>query len=113
MTTLITSAAISLILALAAAPEMPQGPEGNVDKGRTLAADRCGLCHATGPKGASPLAKAPPFRTINQKYDVEGLAESLAEGIGVGDPRMPAHILKPDEIADLLAYIKGLPAPGH
>ena len=101
----------TLALLAGAAPPAPDSTGGNVDKGRVFAADRCGLCHATGPKGASPIRQAPPFRTLNEKYDVDGLADSLAEGISVGDPMMPEHVLKPGEIADLLAYIKSLAPP--
>jgi cytochrome c len=98
------------ILALQqAAPALPaEPPPGDIAKGRVFAADRCGLCHATGPKGASPLRKAPAFRDLHRRYDVDGLAEALAEGIQVGDARMPEHVLKPGEIDDLLAYIKSL-----
>jgi mono/diheme cytochrome c family protein len=93
---------------LAAQPHLPPSPDGDIAKGRVFAADRCGLCHATGPKGASPVRKAPAFRDLHKRYDIDGLAEALAEGIGVGDARMPAHVLKPEEIDNLLAYIKSL-----
>src|SRR5690242_1540696 len=97
----------ALLAALAVAFQpYDEGRTPDPAKGRVLAADRCGLCHATGPKGPSPLRKAPPFRDLPKKYDIEGLAESLAEGISVGDARMPEHVLKPSEIDDLLAYIR-------
>lgn len=112
MASVILPAVFSTIALLAAAVSPPpDGAAGNVDKGRVFAADRCGLCHATGPKGASPIRQAPPLRSLNDKYDVDGLAESLAEGISVGDPMMPEHVLKPAEIADLLTYIKSLAPP--
>ncbi len=105
--------ALFLAQSLAAAqPHLPP-PDVDVAKGRVFAADRCGLCHATGPKGASPLRKAPPFRDLHKRYDIDGLAEGLAEGIGVGDVRMPEHVLKPEEIDNLLAYIKSLSPRGR
>jgi cytochrome c len=104
--------AILLIVQALTAPHLPP-PEADLAKGRVFAADRCGLCHATGPKGASPLRKAPAFRDLHKRYDVDGLAEALAEGIGVGDARMPEHVLKPDEIDNLLAYIKSLAPRGR
>jgi mono/diheme cytochrome c family protein len=45
------------------------------------------------------------------KYDVEGLAEALAEGIIVGNTgerQMPEFVLSPEEIDDLIAYLKSL-----
>jgi mono/diheme cytochrome c family protein len=52
---------------------------------------------------------------LPQKYDVEGLAEALAEGIVVGNTgarQMPMFVLSADEIDDLIAYLKSLdPAP--
>jgi hypothetical protein len=58
--------------------------------------------------GASPLQMAPPFRTLHLHYNVEDLAESLAEGILVGHPSMPVFRFDPDQIANLIAYLKTL-----
>jgi mono/diheme cytochrome c family protein len=48
---------------------------------------------------------------LPNKYDVEGLAEALAEGIVVGNTgarQMPMFVLSTDEIDDLIAYLKSL-----
>jgi len=39
---------------------------------------------------------------------VETLGEALAEGIETGHPTMPAFQLDPDQINDLLSYLKSL-----
>jgi hypothetical protein len=39
--------------------------------------------------GDSPLSKVPPFCTLHQRYPVEDLAESLADGIRTAHPAMP------------------------
>jgi len=57
---------------------------------------------------ASPLKIAPPFRTLHKRYPIETLSEALAEGISTGHPTMPAFQLDPDQIGDLLAYLKTL-----
>ena len=93
---------------------MPAGPApGSAEaRGQALAEANCSTCHAIGPSGASPYAPAPPFRTLNAKYDVEGLAEAFAEGIDVGHRgarEMPEFQLTPDQIDDLIAYLKSLP----
>ncbi len=53
----------------------------------------CTGCHSTGRTGESPLAIAPPFRTLNTRYLIENLAEALAEEITTGHPTMPGFRL--------------------
>jgi cytochrome c len=102
--------AIALLLATAASAITPE--PGDVERGHDFAKANCASCHAIEKTGGSPYEPAPPFRKLHEKYDVEGLAEALAEGIVVGDhdgPRqMPEFVLEPDEIDDLLAYLKSL-----
>lgn len=68
----------------------------------------CAKCHAIGKSGDSPLPIAPPFRTLHERYPVESLAESLAEGITTGHPTMPEFTLEPDQIENFIAYLKTL-----
>lgn len=68
----------------------------------------CSGCHAVGRFGDSPLAVAPPFRTLHERYPVEQLAEALAEGIVVGHPSMPQFTLDPAQIDDVISYLKTL-----
>src|SRR3954464_699734 len=87
---------------------------GDLKRGRLLVEMNCATCHAVGRGGRSPYGLAPPFRTLHEKYDVAGLAEALAEGIVVGHtgPRqMPRFVLEPDQIDDVIAYLKSLEAP--
>lgn len=89
----------------------PYPEPGNVAQGRDLAQANCSACHAVGQAGTSPYAAAPPFRTLHQKYDVEGLAEAFAEGILVGhkgEKQMPEFVMTADQIDDLIAYLKSL-----
>lgn len=97
-----------LVLALALAA---QDTEPDPEAGRRFAEAHCASCHAVGESGKSPVRRAVPFRDLHKKYEVEGLGESLAEGIVVGDPMMPEHVLKADQIVDLIAYLKTLEAP--
>jgi mono/diheme cytochrome c family protein len=82
--------------------------DGNAVLGRRLAQEWCAKCHAIGPFGASPLEIAPPFRELHLRYGVEDLAESFAEGIMVGHPTMPVFRFDPDQIQNLIAYLKTL-----
>ena len=89
----------------------PADAAGNRARGEFLARENCSTCHAVGPVGVSPYPLAPPFRSLTKKYDAEGLAEALAEGIVVGNTgarQMPMFVLSVDEIDDLIAYLKSL-----
>ena len=79
--------------------------DGDVERGRAFAEKNCGRCHATGAGDVSPLEKAPAFRSFVERWPVEYLAESLAEGIVTGHAEMPEFKLSPEEISDFLAYL--------
>ena len=77
-------------------------------RGEELLSARCARCHAIARTGESPHSAAPPFRTLSRKYPIEGLAESLAEGLSVGHPDMPEFVFEPDDIAAILAYLNSI-----
>ncbi len=87
---------------------LPAFAQGNPQVGQRLVEANCARCHAVGRTGDSPLPIAPPFRTLHTRYPVEGLAEALAEGIVTGHPTMPEFRLDPDQIDNLIAYLKTL-----
>jgi cytochrome c len=93
-------AIITLTPAAAASPEQ--------QRGKTYALNNCAQCHSIDKVSPSPLKIAPPFRTLHKRYPIETLEEALAEGIYTGHPTMPAFQLDPDQIHDLLAYLKTL-----
>lgn len=77
-------------------------------RGRTFAQANCANCHSIDKVSPSPLAIAPPFRTLSQMYPVESLEESLAEGIVTGHPTMPEFRLERDQVGDFIAFLKSL-----
>ena len=77
-------------------------------RGRVFARTNCAQCHSIDPVGPSPLSEAPPFRMLHENYPVETLEEALAEGIRTGHPGMPEFRLEPDQIGDLIAFLKSL-----
>ncbi|WP_315763236.1 MULTISPECIES: cytochrome c [unclassified Bradyrhizobium] len=101
----LTSCQILLTLALLSPALAAHTAE---QRGRTYAQAHCARCHAIGRTGDSPLKPAPPFRTLHQRYPVESLSEALAEGIVTGHPVMPQFKLAPEQIHDLLSYLKSL-----
>lgn len=102
--------AFTLVLtACMSAGEVAHEEPGNAARGQALVEARCSGCHAVRATGDSPYPAAPPLRTLHMKYDVEGLAEAFAEGILVGHrgpQQMPEFVLAPEEIDDLIAYLK-------
>lgn len=76
--------------------------------GLALVEANCSRCHAVGKSGASPFKPAPPFRMLHLRYPVESLEEALGEGIITGHPAMPEFSFDPDQVGDVIAYLKSL-----
>lgn len=77
-------------------------------RGKAYAVTHCAKCHSVDRSTRSPVKAALPFRTLHNRYPVETLAEAFAEGIYTGHPTMPGFALDPDQIHDLLSYLKTL-----
>jgi aminoglycoside phosphotransferase family enzyme/predicted kinase/mono/diheme cytochrome c family protein len=97
-----------LISALLIAAALADSHDTSILAGRGILEKNCARCHAIDRDGESPLAAAPAFRTLHERYDVEGLAESLAEGIVTGHAEMPQFAFTPEEIGAILAYLRSL-----
>jgi cytochrome c len=79
-------------------------------RGLVFVRTNCARCHSIDRVSNSTLPMAPPFRSLHERYPVENLQESLAEGIVTGHPSMPEFRLDPDQITDVIAYLKTLEA---
>jgi mono/diheme cytochrome c family protein len=77
-------------------------------RGKAFARVNCARCHAIDRASTSPLEIAPPLRNLHRRYPINSLGEALAEGIYTGHADMPAFELSPDQIHDLLSYLKTL-----
>jgi cytochrome c len=95
-----------LIMLMLITPALAVSPAEQ--RGKTFALNNCARCHSIDRVTQSPLKIAPPFRTLHLRYPVETLGEVLAEGIVTGHPTMPEFQLDPDQIHDLLSYLKTL-----
>lgn len=108
---------VTIALCVALAGGAISAPDGTpVERGKIFAQENCARCHAIGLEGDSPYPSAPPFRILHKRYDVGDLAEALAEGIvvlhnGGGEP-MPEYMLEPDQIDDLIAFLRSLQPQG-
>jgi cytochrome c len=108
--------AVIVVVGLAALPfalRSDAGEAGNPERGHKIAVDNCSRCHAVEPGKQSPLPDAPPFYTFAQHWPLEDLEESLAEGIMVGHEgaQMPIFQFQPQEIQDLIAYLRTIQVP--
>lgn len=84
--------------------------EQEAAKGLAILQKNCARCHALGLTEKSPHPQAPPFRDVVNRYPVEDLEESLAEGIMSGHPDMPEFTFDPDQIGSIIAYLNSLKA---
>lgn len=110
---------VGLAATVQASPEpQPRRLSSQSSGGQQIAQRNCGICHAVDSR-TSPLADAPPFATLYQRYPPGGLDRILTEGMlapsrqseeGSPDhhPRMPMVELDDDEVALLKAYLRSL-----
>ena len=101
----------ALLIALCACAARAQDDAAVKARGRMLLANNCSRCHAIDRTGNSPHPQAPPFRTLGQRYPIESLAESLAEGLFTGHPDMPEFVFDVDEVRAILAYLESIQEP--
>ena len=80
----------------------------DVQRGLVLVRTHCSECHAIDRVSPSPLPSAPPLRDLHNLYPVEHLEEAFAEGISTGHPEMPQFRFEPDQINDLIAFLRSL-----
>jgi cytochrome c len=99
---------LSLFTLLTSSATAQPGLEPAAQRGLTIARTYCARCHSIDRVTASPLAIAPPFRTVHKKYPVENLEEALAEGISTGHPTMPEFRFDPGQVNDLISFLKSL-----
>jgi cytochrome c len=100
---------VSALLVLASAgAALPQDRRALETRGEGVLTTNCSRCHAVGRTGNSTQPKAPPFRTLGQRYPIEVLAEALAEGLSSGHPDMPEFRFEVDDVDAILAYLESI-----
>ena len=101
--------AAACLIAMAALPgSLTPLAAFDAEQGKRLAATYCARCHAIDKTGDSPLAIAPPFRTLHERYPVDQLEEALAEGIVTGHQDMPEFRFGAGQVGDIIAFLKTL-----
>ncbi|SMP00782.1 c-type cytochrome [Roseibium denhamense] len=94
-------------LALAGGGAYPSDP-ASLASGRELAEIHCASCHAVAVDDVSAQPGAPAFRNLSDRYPLESLEESLAEGIVTAHGNMPEIAFEPDDIDDFLGYLTSI-----
>ena len=100
--------ALAATLALLWTSASAQVLSPSAQRGLTIARTNCARCHSIDKVSESPLKIAPPFRTLHERYPVTDLQEPLAEGIVTGHPSMPEFRFDPDQVRDLISFLKTL-----
>ena len=90
------------------AAAVAEATKAEAQRGHDIVQAKCSGCHAIELTGDSPFQAAAPFRTLHRRYPLENLEEALAEGIMSGHPAMPEFVFEPDEVGDIIAYLKSL-----
>jgi mono/diheme cytochrome c family protein len=81
---------------------------GDLAHGEELVKVNCSQCHAVGRDDHSAHPDAPEFRKLSERYPLDDLAEALAEGIVTGHPDMPEFQATPEQIKDIISYLKSI-----
>lgn len=97
-----------LVAALLFIASFARANDGKIAYGEILVEENCSRCHAVALSDRSVHPDAPAFRTLSQRYPIEALAESLAEGISTGHPDMPEFIASPVQIDAIIAYMRSI-----
>lgn len=92
----------------ALAPAALAADRADMQRGEMLVRRHCAACHAVGPTGASPNTAAPAFRDLHSRYQIDDLAEGLAEGLLTGHPAMPEFEFSPPDVQAIIVYLKSI-----
>ena len=87
---------------------LAQDDKEAIKLGEALVTTNCSRCHAVGRTGTSTHPKAPAFRTLGRRYNIDNFAEALVEGFSTGHPDMPEFIFELDEAVAIIAYLKSI-----
>lgn len=104
----IGSLALGVAIAVSVSNDPARAQSPAAQRGLTFVRVHCAQCHSIDRVSESPLKIAPPFRTLMEKLPAESLERRLSEGIVATHPTMPQFRLEPDQLNDVMAYLKSL-----
>jgi len=100
-----------LMLVSSACCGMAQEPDLRTQRGEMLARSMCAECHAIAITDRSPHPSAPPFRTLEQRLDLDSFMDRLRQGLMSGHPDMPTFRFTRDDARALIAYLRSIQRP--
>jgi cytochrome c len=102
-----------LVLLLGTSASFGQGGEQSAleQQGQALAERVCSLCHATGKSDQSPHSRAPPFRELGRRLNLDSLPDRLRDGLLVGHPDMPTFRFTREDVRAFMLYIRSIQTP--
>lgn len=74
-------------------------------KGKAILQDKCARCHAIEATGNSPLAQAPPMRTIYTRFAEKELRAELSEGMVSRHKAMPQIQFSDEDVYAIMTYL--------
>jgi len=91
--------------------QLPHAPHRRQNDAEKIYKTNCVLCHAPDGSGSSPSGKALKAEDLRSELIQKKTDAELAAVITNGKGKMPAFgkKIKPDQIAQLVAYIRALP----
>lgn len=81
------------------------------ERGRALASELCGSCHAIDKTGASPHAGAPAFRELGDRIELDTFTDRLRDGLQSTHADMPSFRFSRNDARAVIAYLRALQSP--
>jgi cytochrome c6 len=101
---------LGVFVGIAIASLLVSGAPLHADSGETLFKTKCAACHGPDGKGETAMGKANKLRALGSADVQKQSDDDLAGIISNGKNKMPAYgkSLKPEQVKDLVAYIRSL-----
>ena len=104
-------AVVFLLLGTSSGLAEESAPSPLQQQGRALAERMCSECHAIGKTGRSPHERAPAFRTIDRRVDLDSFMDRLREGLMVDHPDMSTFRFTRQDARAFVLYLRSIQAP--
>ena len=101
---------VPLVLLATSAGDMAHA-QTDVERGRLLVTKLCGECHAVGMTGTSPHAAAPPFRSIDDRANLDEFVDRLRDGLQSTHSDMPSFRFSREDARAAVAYLRSIQRP--
>ena len=99
------SSLAGLLVCLASATQAAESPAQLNARGKAILQDKCARCHSIEAAGDSPLASAPPMRTIYRRFSEPELRAELSEGMVSQHKEMPQIQFSADDVYAIMTYL--------